>query len=370
MFSHGSDPIMSTMLHPTEYKNEDARWDAVVAKRTDADGRFVYAVATTGIYCRPSCSSRQPARRNVNFYETSVEAERAGYRACRKCGGQPKGDDDRQLVAVRRACLEIETAEEQAPSLDRLAQVAGLSPHHLHRTFKKAMGITPRQYWDTIRLERLKDNLRSGEPVAPALYGAGYGSSSRLYEKSDGQLGMTPASYGRGGAGAVIAHAQRSSALGLVLVGATSKGVCFVALGDDEATLTAELERDFPKARLHRDDEGLGEMLDTVVAHLDGREPNIRLPLDVQATAFQRQVWQALSDIPYGETRSYGELAQAIGKPGAPRAVGRACGSNPVALLVPCHRAIGADGRLTGYRWGVDRKQALLERERIAAELA
>ena len=361
---------MSTMLHPTNFANEDARWDAVIAKRIDADGRFVYAVATTGIYCRPSCSSRQPARRNVRFYETSFEAEKAGFRACRKCGGRPKGEDDRQLIAVRRACQEIEASEEQAPSLELLASATGVSPHHLHRLFKKAMGITPRQYWDSIRLGRLKENLRSGEPVAPALYGAGYGSSSRLYEKSDGQLGMTPASYGRGGAGAVIAYASRSSALGLVLVGATSKGVCFVALGDDEAALAEELAHDFPKAQRHRDDDGLGEMLDTVVAHLDGREPNIHLPLDVQATAFQRQVWQALSDIPYGETRSYGELAQAIGKPGAPRAVGRACGGNPVALLVPCHRAIGADGRLTGYRWGVERKQALLDRERAIVERA
>ncbi|MDG2287002.1 MAG: bifunctional DNA-binding transcriptional regulator/O6-methylguanine-DNA methyltransferase Ada [Alphaproteobacteria bacterium] len=348
------------------FDHEEARWDAVVAKQADADGVFVYAVATTGIYCRPSCSSRQPARRNVSFFETRTQAEKAGFRACRKCGGQPKGADDPQLVAVRRACMEIESAEEQAPSLDALAQATGVSPHHLHRTFKKAMGITPHQYWDSIRLARLKENLRSGESVAPALYSAGYGSSSRLYEKPDGQLGMTPASYGKGGAGAVIAHTLRHSTLGLVLVGTTAKGVCFVALGDDEMTLMAGLEQDFPRARLHRDDEGLGEMLDRVVAHLEGREPRVRLPLDVQATAFQRQVWQALSDIPYGETRSYAELAAAIGNPGASRAVGRACGSNPVALLVPCHRAIGADGRLTGYRWGLERKQALLAQEQAA----
>jgi AraC family transcriptional regulator of adaptative response/methylated-DNA-[protein]-cysteine methyltransferase len=358
---------MSTMLHPDTFATEDARWNAVVGKQADADGRFVYAVATTGIFCRPSCSSRQPARRNVSFYETVAEAEQAGYRACRKCGGQPKGANDPQLVAVRRACQEIEASDEQAPSLEALAAATGVSPHHLHRVFKKAMGITPRQYWDSIRLERLKQNLRSGEPVAPALYGAGYGSSSRLYEKSAGQLGMTPASYGRGGAGAVIAYATRASGMGLVLVGATAKGVCFVGLGDDDDALVADLASDFPKAERHRDDEGLGDMLDAVVAHLEGHEPNIQLPLDVQATAFQRQVWRALSDIPYGETRSYAQLAEAIGKPGAPRAVGRACGSNPVALLVPCHRAIGADGRLTGYRWGVDRKKALLDHEKSVA---
>lgn len=359
---------MSTMLHPGTFKTEDARWNAVIGKQAEADGRFVYAVATTGIYCRPSCSSRRPSRQNVRFYDSISAAERAGYRACRKCGGVPSQADDRHLASVRRACREIEAAEEHAPSLDSLAEATGVSPHHLHRVFKKTMGITPRQYWDSLRLQRLKDNLKAGEPVAPALYGAGYGSSSRLYEKSGGQLGMTPASYGRGGAGAVIAFAVRACGLGLVLVGATDKGVCFVALGDDEAALADELAHDFPKAERHRDDEGLGEMLDAVVAHLEGREPNVRLPLDIRATAFQRQVWQALSDIPYGETRSYAELAAAIGKPSAPRAVGRACGGNPVALLVPCHRAVGADGRLTGYRWGVDRKQALLDQERSIAQ--
>ena len=357
---------MSTMLHATDYSQEETRWHAVVAKR--ADGRFVYAVVTTGIYCRPSCSSRQPARRNTRFYETITEAEQAGFRACLKCGGQPRGEADRHLTAVHRVCREIEAAEDQAPSLGALAQATGLSPHHLHSAFKKTMGITPRQYWDSIRLTRLKENLRSGEAVAPALYGAGYGSSSRLCERSDGQLGMAPASYGRGGAGAVIAYASRPSALGLVFVGATATGVCFVALGDAEAALVTALQGDFPNAETHRDEAELDEMLDHVVSHLEGREPNVRLPLDVQATAFQRQVWQALSDIPYGETRSYGDLAAAIGKPGAPRAVGRACGGNPVALLVPCHRAIGASGRLTGYRWGLERKQALLDQERTLTE--
>lgn len=359
---------MSTMPRPTTDRREERRWQAVVAKDDGADGRFVYAVATTGIYCRPSCSSRRPARRNVSFYETGGEAERAGYRACLKCGGRPKDVNDRHVKAVRQAFRALEAAEEQAPSLDDLAGVTGLSPHHLHRIFKKAMGITPRQFWDSIRLGRLKENLRSGESVAPALYGAGYGSSSRLYEKSDGQLGMTPASFGKGGAGAVIAYAIRPCPLGLVLVGATAKGVCFVSLGADENALAGELESDFPKAERRRDDNGVGGMLDQVVAHLDGRAPSVQLPLDIQATAFQRQVWQALSEIPYGETRSYGEIAAAIGKPGAPRAVGRACGGNPVALLVPCHRAIGVNGGLAGYRWGVERKRALIERERALIE--
>jgi len=357
---------MASMSTVIEIQQDEEKWNAVVAKTSAADGAFVYAVRTTGIYCRPSCSSRQPARRNVTFFGTPAEAELAGFRACRKCGGLPKAASGGHIKAVRAVCQALEEAEFEAPSLEELAEVAGLSQHHLHRVFRKTMGITPRQYWDAHRLRRLKDNLKSGEPVAPALYGTGYGSSSRLYEKSNTQLGMTPASYGRGGAGAVIAFASRATPLGEVLVGATAKGVCFVALGDDDAELEAELAADFPKAELARDDEGLGGMVDQVVAHLEGREPDISLPLDVRATAFQRLVWQGLSDIPYGETRSYAELAQAIGKPGAARAVGRACGSNPVALLVPCHRAVGADGRLTGYRWGVDRKQRLLDQEKAA----
>ena len=349
------------------YGADALRWQAVAGNDKAADGVFVYAVRTTGIYCRPSCRSRLPARENVAFFDSSELAERAGYRACRKCGGQPAAAGRGAVATVARVCRLLEAADESAPSLEDLAEAVGLSSFHLHRMFKKAMGVTPRQYWDARRVERLKQNLRSGEAVAPALYGAGYGSSSRLYEKAGPQLGMTPASYGKGGAGAVIAWATRPTPLGLVLVGATARGVCFVALGEDEAELVATLGKDFPRAELAADPAGLGGMLDQVVRHLEGHEPDLSLPLDIQATAFQRQVWQALTEIPYGETRSYGEIAAMLGKPQAPRAVGRACASNPVALLVPCHRAVGGNGSLTGYRWGTARKRALIEQEQRLA---
>ena len=344
--------------------NGDARrWAAVESRDARADGAFFYAVTTTGIYCRPSCSSRRPNRENVRFYDSQAAAEAGGYRACRKCLGAD-ATDARRLAAVEAACALLDAADEAAPTLDTLAAATGLSPYHLQRTFKAATGVTPRQYWDARRLDRLRGNLKSGEAVAPALYGAGYGSSSRLYEKARGQLGMTPATYGKGGRGAVIAFTLAPSPLGQILIAATESGICFLALGEDAAKLEAELGAEFPKAEIVRDDDTLGRITGTVMAHLEGRLPDIKLPLDIQATAFQRQVWEALMDVPYGETRTYGELAHAIGKPGAPRAVGRACGSNRVALIIPCHRAVGAGGSLTGYRWGVPRKRRLLEEER------
>ncbi|MBT5267001.1 MAG: bifunctional DNA-binding transcriptional regulator/O6-methylguanine-DNA methyltransferase Ada [Rhodospirillaceae bacterium] len=343
------------------------RWTMVLERDIAGDGKFVYAVVTTGIYCRPSCSSRRPSPANVRYFDLPEAAEKAGYRACRKCGGQPESQSP-EAQMVERVCRFLDAADEKAPSLAELSAEAGISPHHLQRRFKARVGVSPRQYWDARRVDRLKHGLKSGETVTPALYDAGYGSSSRLYEKSDAFLGMTPASYGKGGAGAVIAHATAETPLGLVLVGATAKGVCFVAIGADEPALVAELAGDFPKAELAADETGLGGMLDHVVAHLEGREPDLSLPLDIRATAFQRQVWQALTEIPYGETRSYAELASSVGKPQAPRAVGRACASNPVSLLVPCHRAVGSDGSLTGYRWGTERKRDLLAQEsRFAA---
>ncbi len=342
---------------------EEARWRAVVRRDARAAGRFVYAVLTTGIYCRPGCPSRLPARRNVSFHDTPAAAERAGYRACRKCGGAPGGAEARARTAVRRAIRAIEAAADRAPTLDELARGSGYAPRGLHRVFRARTGVTPRRYWDALRLSRLRASLKAGEPVAPALYGAGYGAPSRLYEASGARLGMTPASYGKGGAGARIAWAVRDCPLGRLLVGATGRGVCFVALGDGEAELARELAEDFPRAELVRDEAGLGGALEAVLGLLDGRAPDPALPLDVRATAFQELVWRALTEIPPGETRSYAAIADAIGRPGAARAVGRACGSNPVSLVVPCHRAVGADGRLTGYRWGVERKRALLARE-------
>ncbi len=349
------------------FATDDARYRAVEARDKSADGLFILAVKTTGVYCRPHCPSRTPKRQNVLFYHRPEEARAAGFRACRRCNPDASAPRDTRLDAVRAACRLIESAEDTAPTLEELGEAAALSPFHLQRTFKAVMGITPRQYWDARRVGKLKANLKAGEGVASALYGAGYGSSSRLYEKAGSQLGMTPASYGKGGDGAVIAYAFTETALGLVLVGATRAGICFVGVGDDEAMLLVELQGDYPKATLAADPDGLGDTVAEVAATLDGREPHVGLPIDVRGTAFQRQVWESLRAIPMGETRTYSELAAAAGRPKAVRAAASACANNPVALIVPCHRAIGTDGTMRGYRWGVERKRALLDTERSVA---
>ncbi len=354
---------MSVMTE--DWKVGDAeRWRAVEARDARFDGAFVFAVATTGVYCRPSCPSRRPKRRNVRFYAVPEAAEWAGYRACRRCRPGDAEARDPRLDAVRRACRYIEGHDDGPPTLAALGAHVNLSAHHLQRSFKAVMGITPRHYADARRLDRLKGLLRDGDDVAGALYEAGYGSSSRLYEKAPSQLGMTPATYRRGGAGARIAYTIVDSPLDRLLVGATERGVCALYLGDDESALEATLVAEYPAATIVRDDAGLGRWVDAVLAHLDGRAPHLDLPLDVRATAFQRRVWEALRAIPYGETRSYGEVARAIGQPTARRAVARACATNPVAVVVPCHRVVAASGALAGYRWGTERKQALLAKER------
>lgn len=360
-------PDSRVSIERKSFQDDASRWAAVMERDAAADGVFFYAVVTTGVYCRPTCPSRKPKRENVRFYETAATAEAAGYRPCRKCLGHDAAEA-RRREAVTAACALLDAAEETAPTLEALAAATGLSPYHLQRTFKAVTGVSPRQYWDARRLERLRQNLKSGEAVAPALYGAGYGSSSRLYEKARGQLGMTPATYGKGGRGATIAFTTAPSPLGQILVAATEAGICSVGLGENADALEAGLREDFPLAEIVREDETLGRLTDEVLARLQGKAPDRNLPLDIQATAFQRQVWEALMAIPAGETRTYGELAAEIGKPGAARAVGRACGSNRVALIIPCHRAVGANGSLTGYRWGVERKRRLLAAEADSAE--
>lgn len=359
--------MMSETTSLSSFRDDDARYAAIVTSNPDADGTFIVAVRTTGIYCRPICPSRTPKRQNVEFFTLPEEARAAGYRACRRCHPDDSAPRDPRLDAVRAACRVIENAEDAAPTLEELGVAAGLSSYHLQRTFKAVLGVSPRQYWDARRLGRLKKNLKAGEDVTSALYGAGYGSSSRLYEKAKGQLGMTPASYGKGGAGAVIAYALFSAALGRVLVGATAAGICFVGLGDGDDALIEELRGDFPKASLVSDPAGLGETVAEVALMLEGQEPHADLPLDIRGTAFQRQVWEALRAIPMGETRTYAELAAQIGRPKAIRAVGSACANNPVSLIVPCHRAVGTDGTLRGYRWGLARKRALIDTEHRAA---
>ncbi len=351
--------------NPSPLATTDAeRWRAVAARDAALDGAFVYAVASTGVFCRPSCPSRRPRRDRVRFFDDAPAAIAAGFRACRRCRPESPALADPERRIVEAVCKAIAAAEEAIPTLDALAAAAGVSPHHLQRVFTRATGLSPRRYAEARRRERFTAGLRNGVPVTAALYDAGYGSSSRLYEKADAHLGMTPASYAKGGAGATIAFSLAASPLGRLLVAATERGVCAVCLGDDDDALEVELRRDFPAAEIRRDDGALSAHLSAVLGHLDGRLGRLDLPLDVRATAFQWQVWRALAAIPRGETRSYGAIAADLGRPAAARAVGRACGLNPVAVVIPCHRAVGGDGGLTGYRWGVERKRRLLDLEK------
>jgi AraC family transcriptional regulator of adaptative response/methylated-DNA-[protein]-cysteine methyltransferase len=354
---------------PTVRLDDERRWRAVLARDGSQDSAFVYGVRSTGIYCRPSCPSRRPRRDRVRFFARADEAQRAGFRPCRRCRPNEAAALDPRLATMRKACRLIDEAE-GVVTLAQLGAALGVSPHHLQRSFTRVMGISPRAYAEARRLARVKRLLKSGDQVAGALYEAGYGSSSRLYERAASQLGMTPASYKRGGQGAEIAYATAASPLGRLLVASTAKGICMVSLGARDAELVSELERDFPHASIRRDGKALKSALEALARHLAGSKPHLDLPLDLRATAFQWRVWQALRAIPYGERRSYGEIAAAIGEPKAARAVGHACGSNPVSLIVPCHRAVGSNGALTGYRWGIARKKALLAREEAAATRA
>jgi len=344
-------------------QRESAYWRAALARDARWDGRFVFAVRSTRIYCRPSCPARRPARRQVVFFPLPEAAERAGFRPCRRCRPQ-EAPGNPSLELVRRVCRAIETGLEEPLTLRALGAHVGVSPGHLQRTFTRLMGITPREYADARRLDRLKVHLREGQNVTHALYGAGYGASSRLYEKAAVQLGMTPGTYRRGGKGMKISYTIVNSPLGRLLVAATERGICMVSLGDSAAALEAALRHEYPSAEIQRDASGFAPWVTAIVRYLNGRQPNLNLPLDVQATAFQRRVWEELRRIPYGGTRSYKQVAQAIGRPSAVRAVARACATNPVSIVIPCHRVLRADGGLGGYRWGLERKRALLERER------
>jgi len=358
-----------------ESSRTDALWHAVQSRDRGADGEFVYAVRSTGVYCRPSCPSRKPRREQVVFFPLPEAAEQRGFRACRRCRPRTVRAQDPSTQAVARICREIESrifsnadagSGENRLTLAALSSTAGISPHQLERAFRRVMGITPRQYADAQRMRHLKSSLRKGDDVTTALYDAGYGSSSRLYERAPSHLGMTPATYRQGGAGMQIHYTIVASPLGRLLVGATSEGISALYLGEADAALESALRKEYPRAEIRRDTSGsknLGGWVDQILAHLRGKEPQLDLPTDVQATAFQRRVWEELRGIPYGATRTYTEVARSIGRPAAIRAVARACATNPVSVVVPCHRVVRQDGNLAGYRWGLERKQALLEHE-------
>lgn len=347
------------------------RWGEVRARKTMDGAGYVYAVRSTKIYCRPSCPSRRPRRNRVIFFSGPREAERAGFRPCRRCRPEAESPEVQAKAQVERICRRIEgniaSESERRLTLAALSAETGLSPHQVERKFRQVLGITPKQFADARRLSRLKIDLQKGENVAAAMYGAGYGSSSRLYERALAQMGMTPATYRRGGAGMRIGYTIVPCSLGRLLVGATTRGISAVYLGESEARLRGALAREYPRAEIRRDANGLGKWVRGILKQLRGREPHVDLPLDVQATAFQRRVWKELQQIPSGSTRSYREVARAIGRPTATRAVARACATNPVSIVVPCHRVVRVDGGLGGYRWGLDRKRALIEQEKAAS---
>jgi AraC family transcriptional regulator of adaptative response/methylated-DNA-[protein]-cysteine methyltransferase len=347
------------------YGNDEARLQAIRRRDPAADGQFYYSVATTGVYCNPSCAARPALRRNISFYETRSDAERAGYRPCKRCRPELPPRAQREADIAAAACRLIEQAEEES-SLSGLAAQMGLSPHHFHRLFKRITGVTPKAYAGAHRQSRVQTQLVAGSPVTQAIYEAGFNSSGRFYEASDDMLGMVPSRYRAGGKGEAIRFAFGRSSLGVVLVAATERGVCAILLGSDEEGLSRDLAARFPNAALSRAEQGFSEWVARVVAMVDHPEQNqaLGLPLDIRGTAFQRRVWEILRSIPPGETRSYRDVAAQLGNPAAVRAVAGACGANALAVAVPCHRVVAANGELAGYRWGVERKRALLKRER------
>jgi AraC family transcriptional regulator of adaptative response/methylated-DNA-[protein]-cysteine methyltransferase len=361
----------NAILNPTEAtqmprSNDSQWWQSVLARDASEDGRFVFAVSSTGVYCRPSCPSKRPRRENVTFFRKPDEAEKAGFRACLRCRPRAIGGNA-QMETVKAVCRYIEQHLDEPVTLRRLGSAFHQSPFHLQRTFKAVLGITPRAYADSCRMNLLKRNLRAGHSVTRALYDAGYGSSSRLYERTASQLGMTPDKYRRGAIAAPIRYTFTDSPLGRMLIAATDKGICAIQFADSDDELEHGLKHEFPFAVRRRDDSAMQRWKENLLRQMRGQKLNSTLPLDIQATAFQRRVWSCLQSIPFGATRSYGQVAKAIGQPTATRAVARACATNPVAVAIPCHRVVREDGDMGGYRWGVERKRTLLEMEREAS---
>ena len=344
---------------------DDDRYDAIRRRDRASDGAFYYAVRTTGVYCRPSCAARLALRRNVTFHPTTADAERAGFRPCKRCRPDAASLAEEHAAAIARACRLIDAAE-TPPILAELAAAAGLSPYHFHRVFKAATGVTPRAYAGGIRAARAAARLQQGASVTAALYDAGFNAPSRFYAQSAARLGMTPSAFRGGGAGSTIRFAVAQSSLGAILVGATDRGVCAILMGDEPDALVRDLQDRFPRAALHGDDPAFDATVASVVGLVEAPGTGSDLPLDIGGTAFQQRVWQALRAIPAGTTATYADIAAAIGQPTAVRAVAGACAANALAIAIPCHRVVRSDGSLSGYRWGVERKRALLLRERAA----
>jgi AraC family transcriptional regulator of adaptative response/methylated-DNA-[protein]-cysteine methyltransferase len=342
--------------------DDETRWQAVVARDAAWDGRFVYSVATTGVYCRPSCPARRANRANVSFHETAKAAEQAGFRPCKRC--KPAGPSLVQHHAdtVTVACRLIESSE-QEPTLDALAAAAGMSPSHFHRMFKAVLGVTPKAYATAHRHKRVREELGRSATITEAIYGAGFNSNGRFYATSSGALGMTPNQFRAGGPNAEIKFAIGESSLGLVLIAASDNGVCAIFFGDDPDALARDLKQQFPRARLVGGEPAFEQLAAKVIGFVENPRVGLDLPLDIRGTAFQHRVWEALRRIPVGTTASYADIAKAIGAPKSVRAVARACASNRLAVAIPCHRVVGSDGSLTGYRGGIGRKRALLAKE-------
>jgi len=344
-------------------RSDDERWAAVQRRAAECDGQFCYSVRTTGVFCRPSCGPRTPHRENVRFHATCAEAEAAGFRPCKRCRPNGLSTAEQRVALVAAACRQLESAP-TPPSLGRLAEAAGLSPSHFHRVFREVTGITPKAYAQGHRAERVRESLGSGAgSVTDAIYDAGFGSNGRFYATSTEALGMTPTSFRAGGADAVIRFAAGECSMGAIVVAATDKGICAILLGDDAEVLVRDLQDRFPRAELLGGEVDFEATVATVIGAVEAPGIGLDLPLDLRGTAFQQRVWQALRDIPAGTTASYTDIAARIGAPTAARAVAGACASNAIAVAIPCHRVVRSDGGLSGYRWGIERKRALLERE-------
>jgi AraC family transcriptional regulator, regulatory protein of adaptative response / methylated-DNA-[protein]-cysteine methyltransferase len=362
----GTSATVAPTAAETATLSPEETWAVILKRDRRFDGQIFYGVRSTGIYCRPSCPSRRPRREQVTFFSAPDSAEKAGFRACRRCQPRMVGADSPEMALVRAVCKHISENLEGNLNLNTLGQILDVSPWHLQRVFKRVTGISPKEYAEAVRLGTLKEILRFGVPVTDAIYQAGYGSSSRVYERAATELGMTPSVYRRGGEGMEIGFTITNSPLGRLLVAATEKGVSAVSLAESDVTLKRTLAAEYPKAKIREDQTALKRWVNPLLDYLAGKEPHLDLPVDIRTTAFRWRVLQELKKIPYGKTATYAEIAEAIGDPKATRAVANACATNPVAVVIPCHRVVRKSGDMGGYRWGVERKEELLRREREA----